>query len=195
MTRILVTGAAGFVGTNFLQRIKDKPDFQVTATYHTNEPKVRASNIRYIQANLLNINECLNILKDIEMVYMFAGRITSTAILADNPLAYVSENTIINVNMLEAAYLSGIKKYLWLSSTTGYPAAEKALKENNYFDGTPESPFEAVGQMFRYIERLSYFYSIESSKPMTVISLRPTAIFGEYDDLCLCPLITRTGNP
>lgn len=180
--KLLVTGAGGFIGTNFLERIQANPAFEVLAVYHRRKPSIEARNIRTIQADLQDFSRCLQLTQGIDWVCMFAGRLSTAAILAQNPLGPVTENTVINTQMLEAAHRAKVKKFLWLSSTTGYPASDKPLREEDFFVGTPPPPYEPVGWMSRYIETLSMLYATKSPSPMTVISLRPTSVFGKYDD-------------
>lgn len=180
--RILVAGSAGFVGTNFLKRLADLDQYEVVGVFNTCKPIIEASNIRYVQADLRNLNECKRVTSDIDYVCMFAGRLSTVAVMLKNPLGPVTDNTVINVNMLNAAYSAGIEKYLWLSSTTGYPKMDRPIAEEDFFVSDPPAPYEPVGWMSRYIEKLSMLYATKGQEPMTVISLRPTAIFGEYDD-------------
>jgi len=180
--RILVAGAAGFVGTNFIKRLVDVKDCDVLGVYNTNKPIIEANNISCIHADLRNLDECKRVVKDADYVCMFAGRLSTVAVMSQNPLGPVADNTVINVNMLDAAYSAGVKRYLWLSSTTGYPEMDHQMTEEDFFVSDPPPPYEPVGWMSRYIEKLSTLYATKSRKSMTVISLRPTAIFGEYDD-------------
>ena len=180
--RILVAGAAGFVGTNFIKRLVDVEDCDVLGVYNTNKPIIEANNISYVQADLRNLDECKRVVKDADYVCMFAGRLSTVAVMSQNPLGPVTDNTVINVNMLDAAYSAGVKRYLWLSSTTGYPEMGYQMTEEDFFVSDPPPPYEPVGWLSRYIEKLSMLYATKGQKRMTVISLRPTAIFGEYDD-------------
>lgn len=179
--RLLVTGAAGFIGTNFLKRVQGDPAFEVLAVYHRREPLVEARNIHYTKADLRDFAQCLKLTEGIDQVCMLAGRLSTAAILSQNPLGPVTENTVINTQMLEAAYRSRVKKFLWLSSTTGYPSSEKTLREEDFFLDAPPPPYEPVGWLSRYLEKLSLLYATKAKPPMTVITLRPTAVFGEYD--------------
>ncbi|OGQ05068.1 MAG: hypothetical protein A2W61_03030 [Deltaproteobacteria bacterium RIFCSPLOWO2_01_44_7] len=180
--RVLVTGATGFIGTNFLEHIKENSDFEVTAVFHNKQPFIQARNIHYLQSDLQSLQECRRIVKGQDYLYMFAGKMSTTAMMIQNPLGPVAENTILNAQMLAAAYEAGVKKYLWLSSTTGYPQLDRPMEEKDFFVGEPPSPYEPTGWMVRYIEKLSFLYATKPKRPMTVIALRPTAVFGEYDD-------------
>ena len=180
--RILVTGASGFIGTNLMRRVADVQQYDVVGVFNTRKPKIKANNIHYVQADLRNLVECREVVKNVDYVCMLAGRLSTTAIMSKNPLGPITDNTAINVNMLEAAYSAGVEKYLWLSSTTGYPQLGRVLIEKDFFESDPPTPYEPVGWMSRYIEKLSMLYSTKPKNPMAVISLRPTAVFGEYDD-------------
>lgn len=180
--RLLVTGAAGFIGTNFLNRIRNNPEFEVQAVFHVRKPRVHARNVGYVQADLRDFRDCQRVVADMDYVCMFAGRLSTAAILAKNPLGPVAENTVIQTQMLEAAHLVGVRKFLWCSSTTGYPAMGRPLKEEDFFISDPPSPYEPVGWMSRYIEKLAALYATKPKSPMAVIALRSSGIFGEFDD-------------
>ena len=180
--RIIVAGAAGFIGTNFIKRLANNEQYNIIGIFNNNKPSIIADNISYVQADLRNLDECKQLVKEADYVCMFAGRLSTTSLMLNNPLGPITENTVINVNMLEAALSAGINKYLWLSSTTGYPQLDRLLTEEDFFNSDPPSPYEPVGWMSRYIEKLSRLYSTKTNNSMTVISLRPTAIYGEHDD-------------
>ncbi len=179
---VLVAGAAGFVGTNFLQRVADQPDLSVIAVYHEKMPVVRGSNIRLVQADLRDPEQCRHLMNDVDQVFMFAGRLSTAAVLRNHPVGPVTDNTAMNLNMLEAAYWAGVKSYVWLSSATGYPYRFTPLREDEFFDEDPPSPYEAVGWMSRYVEKIGELYARRSNGRLTVASLRPTGMYGPYDD-------------
>ena len=180
--KLLVTGASGFVGTNFLNSVKNDSEFEILATFHSRKPSVQARNISYVQADLRKMEVCKKIVTKIDYVCMFAGRLSTIAIMNKHPLGPITENTIINMQMLEAAYLAKVKKFLWLGSTTGYPKADRPLREDSFFDSDPPVPYESIGWMSRYIEKISMLYATKPENPMTIIVLRPTSIFGPRDD-------------
>ncbi len=179
---LLVAGASGFIGTNFLQRVAQQPGISVIAVYRTRKPIIQGSNIRFVQADLGDREQCWNVMKDVDQVFMFAGKLSTAVVLKNNPLGPVTENTAINLNMLEAAYLAGVKTYVWLSSSTGYPQSSSPLVEDMFFEENPPAPYEPVGWMSRYVEKIGALYSLHSKGRFTVISLRPTGIYGPYDD-------------
>ena len=179
---MLVAGAAGFVGTNFLQRVADQPGVTVIAVYHERMPIVEGCNIQYVQSDLRNVDHCHELMNHVDQVFMFAGRLSTAVVLKNNPLGPVTENTVINLNMLEAAFLSEVKSYVWLSSSTGYPQRSSPLQEHEFFEEHPPSPYESVGWMSRYIEIIADLYARRSNGRLAVSSLRPAGMYGPYDD-------------
>ena len=76
--KLLVTGASGFVGTNFLNRVKNDSDFEVLATFHNKEPSVQARNVSYVQADLQKMEVCKKIVTKIDYVCMFVAQVYIT---------------------------------------------------------------------------------------------------------------------
>lgn len=178
----LITGSTGLMGTSTLLRLKDVPGVSVKAVYHKRKPRVVADNISYFQADLTDFNACKKVVKDIDYVLMFAATLSTAPVIAKNPVSHVTNNMIMNVQMLESSYLVGVKKFLFLSSSTGYPMKEKKLKEEDMFKGDPADVYFSVGWMSRYAEVLCRMYATKLKKPMTTVILRPTTIYGEYED-------------
>jgi GDP-L-fucose synthase len=182
--RYLVAGATGLMGTTALLRLMNVPGIAVRAIYHTRPPKIMADNISYVQVDLRNMDACKSIVEDIDYVLMLAAILSTAPVIAKNPVSHITSNMIMNAQILEAAYFASVKKFLWLSSSTGYPATEATLKENNMFDGDPPDVYFAVGWMSRYTEVLCRMYATKLKRSMTTIVLRPTTIYGEYEDFC-----------
>lgn len=178
----LVAGATGLMGTTALLRLSNLPGVNVKAVYHLRQPKIFADNISYVQADLRNLDDCKSIAEDIDYVFMFAAVLSTAPVIAKNPVSHITSNMIMNAQMLETAYFAGVKKFLWLSSSTGYPLIEGILKEENMFDDDPPDVYFSVGWMSRYTEVLCRMYATKLRNSMPTIVLRPTTIYGEYED-------------
>ena len=183
--KYLVTGATGTMGTHALLRLKDKPGITVRAVYHKRRPRIFAKNFQYVWAELTNPEDCKNAVTGMDYVLMFAGILSTAPRRAEDPVSHVTTNMIMNSLTLEASYFAGVKKFLWLSSTTGYPMIEGMLHEENMFDGDPPDNYFSVGWMTRYTEVLCRMYAKKLKNPITTIVLRPTTIYSEYGDFNL----------
>lgn len=176
--KILIAGATGLVGTNTLIRLKSMPEVDIKAVYHIREPEVFSDNISYLRADLTNFADCKRIVEGVDFVMMFAAKIARRSL----DLVYLIPNLLMNFYMLEAAYQAGVKKFLWLSSTTAYPVSDIPLKEEQMFEADPCGIYFPVGWTTRYIEILCRMYATKLKRKMLTVVLRPTTIYGEYGD-------------
>lgn len=181
----LITGATGLMGTTALKRFSNMPGVKLRAVYHRKKPFVYADNISYVYADLTNKKKCKEIVKDIDYVFMFASILSTAPRIARNPVSHTTETIIMNAQMLEAAYFADVKKFIWLSSSTGYPVKESALKEEQMFEGDPPDIYFPVGWMSRYTEVLGRMYATKLKESMPIVILRPTTIYGEYESFQL----------
>ena len=84
--RILITGASGFVGTNFLARLHGRAEFDLTAVYHSHRPQVLHDGVRYVHADLTDRTSCQEVCEGAEWVCHFAGKLSTTAVMATSPV-------------------------------------------------------------------------------------------------------------
>ena len=178
----LVTGATGLMGTTALKRLQNVPGVAVRAVYHRRKPHIFAGNITYVQADLEKSADCEEVVDGIDYVLFFAGILMTTPVLAANPISPLTSNLLMHAQMLEAAYRARVKKYLLISSSTGYPAQEKPLQEEDMFRGDPGDGYFSVGWLFRYVEILCRMYSTKLRDPMPIVVIRPSTIYGEHED-------------
>ncbi len=178
--RYLVLGATGLVGTHALELLNNAPGIQVRAVYHKRKPFIQAPNIEYAQADLTDAHALPPLFKDADYVMMFAGVVSPPPVMSKNPIDPAMQTLRMTMHCLEAAYHAGVKKFLWLSSTAGYPSAEGKLKEEQMFQGDPPDVYFSIGWMTRYLEVLCRLYSEKLKQKMTTIVLRPSMIYGEH---------------
>lgn len=176
--KILVTGASGLMGSTLLQRLKAAPDISVRAVFYNHPICIEGKNITPFKADLTDAEVCRNLTEGIDFLFMFAAKIDRHN-TGSRP---VLETLSMNVNMLEAAYRSGIRKVLWLSSAMAYPATDGLITEETMFMADPPANYFGMGWMTRYIEKLCQAYSQNSHRPMTTLVLRPSAIYGPFDN-------------
>ncbi len=177
--RILVTGAAGFVGSNLVPRLAAE-GARVRGTISRHEPAKAVSGVEYIRADLESAADCQRACEGMEFAVLAAANSSGAAVMATTPLMHLTPNVVMNARMLEAAYAAGLKKVLFLSSNTVYPLADFAVKETDAGYDFYESYF-IVGWMKRFSEIMCEMYARRLRKPMTTIVLRPGNIYGPHD--------------
>lgn len=180
--RVLVTGGAGFIGANAVQRLLSS-GAEVRATIHRKEPVIRDKRIEYIRCDLTRMEDCQKAVSGMDYVFMCAANTSGAAVIASTPLVHVTPNIVMNSQMLEVAYFARVKKFIWLSSNAAYPpSGDRPVKEEEMFAGEPYETYFGVAWMKRYTEILCRMYSEKLKNPMSTVVLRPSNIYGPYDD-------------
>ncbi len=177
---ILVTGGAGFVGANLTKCLSDL-GANVRATLHTKDAVVRDDRIQYIFCDLLNAEDCKRVCVDMDYVFLCAAVTSGAAVIEKTPLVHLTPNLIMNAQMLEASYASGVRKVLFISSNTVYPVTDYPVRE---IDASWEfyEKYFIVGWMKRFSEIMCEMYSTKIRKPMKTVVVRPANIYGPMDD-------------
>ncbi len=180
--KYLVAGATGLMGSHVLLHLRNVPNVQIRATYHKRPPHIQGDNITYVHANLSTPEDCQRIVDDVDYVFMLAGKLLTAPVLAKNPVTPVNDNLFMTVRLLEAVHFAGVKKLVWLSSSTAYPLVDEALAESQMMQGNPPDIHFGLGWMTRFIETQCQMYAEKLHSSIDTIVLRPTTIYGEYGD-------------
>jgi len=180
--KVLVTGATGLIGNVLIQRLLDQ-GADIRATIHRCEPRIKDDRIEYVKCDLTRGDDCRRVTAGVQCVFMCAASTAGAATMSSTPMVHVTPNILANSQMLEAAYEAEVEKFLWLSSTTGYPVSgDRPVKEEEMFEGEPFEKYYFVGWMKRFTEVLCRMYGEKLPRKMTTIVLRPTNVYGPGDD-------------
>jgi len=160
MTRILVTGAGGFIGHHLVAELKRQGHWVRGADIKRPEYGATAAD----EFQLLDLREPANARQaadGVEHVYALAADMGGMGYISSHHALILHNNSLINLNTLEAARAGGVKRYLYSSSACVYPehrqtdAAVTALKED---DAYPAQPQDAYGWEKLITERLCTHY-------------------------------------
>lgn len=142
MKNIIVTGGSGFLGSNIVDLLIKKK-FNVTVL---DKKKPKHSKVKFISSNLSNINKLKKITKKIDCIYHLAG-VSNINEVATIPVKTIRDNILYTNNLLEAARLNKVKRFIFASSiyvhgqsgnlyTTSKKAAEDIIKNYNLLFNT-----------------------------------------------------------
>jgi GDP-L-fucose synthase len=121
--------------------------------------------------------------KGVDYVFMCAANTAGAAVMANTPLVHVTPNVVMNAQILEAAYLANVKKFVFISSSAAYPpTGDRPVLEDEMFEGDPYVSYHLVGWMKRYSEILCDIYARKIRDPMPTVVIRPSNIYGPHDD-------------
>ena len=180
--KVVVTGGSGFVGTHFIQELLER-GANVRTSIHKTPLKIQDDRIEVLEnIDLTKFDDAMKLIDGADIVIHCAGYIGHpSSIATDFQIALNQINVITNV--LEACYKQGVKRFLDLNSSTGYPDKPYAITEDEYFDGEPFISYYNYGWMRRYRETLMEHTSHLCD--MHIGIARGTAVFGPHDNFDL----------
>ncbi|MBW7990855.1 MAG: NAD-dependent epimerase/dehydratase family protein [Planctomycetes bacterium] len=180
-SKVLIAGGAGFVGVNLIKRLV-KCGAHITATLHNKLAVIKDERVRYLKCDLTKPEDCARAVDDAEYVFMCAANTSGAAVMERTPLVHVTPNVVMNTLMLEAAHEAGVRKFLFISSNTVYPAADHSVKEDEMIPGQLFEKYFCVGWMKQFTEILCQMYAEKIKKTMNTVVVRPANIYGPNDD-------------
>ena len=183
MKKILVTGGAGFIGSNFIRYMLDKyKDYKIInldkLTYAGNLDNLKDTednpNYRFIYGDICNVNLVNDIVKDdVDIIINFAAE-THVDRSIEDPSEFMRTDFQGVYVLLEAVRKHNISKFIQISTDEVYGTAyERFFKEEDNLK--PRNPY-SVGKLAG--ERLAYSYFATHNVP--VIITRASNNFGPY---------------
>ena len=182
MKKILVTGGAGFIGSNFIRHILAKyPDYRVTnldkLTYCGNLENLKDiaknKNYRFVKGDVVDPKVVNTLVKGADIVLNFAAETHVDRSIKD-PSGFVRTNIFGTYTLLEAAKAHGTKLFIQISTDEVYGSISKgAFTETSPI--APNSPYSAAKAGGDLLAR-SYFIT----HGLPVIITRSSNNFGPY---------------
>ena len=180
--KALITGGAGFIGSNFTEyMLKKHPDYKLTVfdamTYASNPETInkfrKNKNFKFIKGDICDFKAVTAAVKGQDMIVHFAAESHVDRSIA-GPEVFIETNVKGTFNMLEASRLSGVNKFLHISTDEVYGSIKKGRsKEGDILD--PTSPYSSSKASADLIA-LSYYKTFG----LPVVITRSSNNFGPY---------------
>ena len=171
--KIFVAGHKGMVGSSIVRLLQSQDIELVTR----NRKELDLLNQQEVQIFFKN--------EKIDQVYLAAAKVGG--IFANNtyPADFIYENLMIQNNIIHSAFLSGVKKLLFLGSSCIYPKnAKQPMKEEELLTGKLEPTNEpyAIAKIAGIKMCESYNRQYGESHSIDYRNIMPTNLFGPGDN-------------
>ena len=180
--KVVVTGGSGFLGTHFLKELVNRGARVRTSTNKSLLQYESDEVIVYRGLDLMNLDDCIKLTEGADYVIHCAGEVAHPSSVPTDVQISLKQLNLIG-NVLEACGKNGVKKFLDLNSSTGYPDIRRPITEDEYWIDEPYKSYYGYGWMRRYREKLMEHVSKFSG--LEIGLARCTAIFGPHDNFNL----------
>jgi UDP-N-acetylglucosamine/UDP-N-acetylgalactosamine 4-epimerase len=178
---VLVTGGAGFIGSNLCEALLEKGNKVVcldnfaTGKRENLEELLKDSNFTLIEGDIRKLEDCLKATKDVDYV-LHQAALGSVPRSIKDPITSNDVNVSGFLNMLVAARDNGVKRFVFAASSSTYGDSESMPKVEDII-GKPLSPYAIT----KYVNEL-YADIFSKTYDLETIGLRYFNVFGRKQD-------------
>lgn len=167
--KILVTGAAGFLGTHLINLLKKETDIKNIKT-----PGFKQLDLR-VKEN------CAKAVKGVDVVIHLAANVGGIGYNREKPGELFYDNAVMGIHLIEEARKAGVKKFVQIGTICAYPKYTPVpFREINLWDGYPEETNAAYGLAKKML--LVQLQAYRSQYDFNAIYLLPVNLYGPGDN-------------
>jgi UDP-glucose 4-epimerase len=179
MSRVLVVGGNGFIGSHLVSRLVESGD-EVTVLHKYEQPRYGKipKSVRFLRGELTQESVLRKAVKGQDVVFHLLWTTTAIHELAnDDPAADVQENLIPSIQLIQACREANVGRLLFTSSGgTVYGRSQQTPIPENH----PHNPVTAYGVSKLAIEKyLQMFHHLHG---FDFAVLRPSVPYGPYQN-------------
>ncbi len=180
-SRVLVTGGAGFIGSNLTEvLLAQGNEVVVLDNFATGKMEnllgfVKQKNFRLIVGDIRNMDDCRKAVDGIDYVFHEAA-LGSVPRSVKDPMTSTAVNILGFVNMLYAAQEAKVKRFVYAASSSTYGDSKTLPKVEDKI-GNPLSPYAIT----KYVDEL-YAKNFHDLYGIDTIGLRYFNVFGRRQD-------------
>lgn len=183
--KVLVTGGAGFIGSHLAKTLIDRGCKVYIAD---NFSRGRKENIATIMdkiqlytIDLTKLENCILATKDIDYVFHLAASVGGIQYIKKENVAGSTPSLLMNTNMLEAAQINNVERFLFASSACIYEERSQKLNEFKEEDAYPANPLTTYGWAKLMGEIQCRAYHLDYGLKTT--SVRIFNAYGEHENI------------
>lgn len=179
--KILVTGGAGFIGSNLCESLVENGNTVVALDNYATGKKenltqlLKNPNFTFIEGDIRNLSDCNKACEGVDYV-LHQAALGSVPRSIKDPATSNAVNISGFLNMLIAARDSGVKRFVYAASSSTY-GDSKGLPKVEEVIGNPLSPYAIT----KYVNEL-YAGIFSKTYGLETIGLRYFNVFGRKQD-------------
>ena len=179
--KILITGGAGFIGSNLCEYFINKGhqvvclDNFATGHRHNLNAIVNHPNFKLMEGDIRNLSDCEKAVHDIDYV-LHQAALGSVPRSINDPITSNDVNVSGFLNMLQAARDAKVKRFIYAASSSTYGDSEALPKVEDVI-GKPLSPYAIT----KYVNEL-YADIFSKTYGLETVGLRYFNVFGRKQD-------------
>ena len=180
-SKILVTGGAGFIGSNLCEHLLDLGaevrclDNFATGHLKNIEPFFENSKFRLIEGDIRDLNTCKTASEGVDFI-LHEAALGSVPRSINDPITSNDVNVSGFLNMLVAARDNSVKRFVYAASSSTYGDSKSLPKVEDQI-GKPLSPYAIT----KYVNEL-YADIFKNAYGLDTIGLRYFNVFGRRQD-------------
>jgi len=175
--RYLVTGGAGFIGSNIVRRLlREGHEVQVLDNFSTGDrDNLKGLDVELIEGDVVNYYIVQRAIKGIDYI-LHQAALSSVPRSINDPIATGSVNVLGTLNVLAAATEAGVKRVVYASSCSIYEDSPELPKRETMLPA-PKSPYAASKLAGEHLCRVFY-----ETYGLKTIMLRYFNVFGPHQN-------------
>ena len=178
--KILITGGAGFIGSNLAKRLVNDGHNVVVLDSLLRGNKLDKdtfNKLLFIKGDVRDRSLVIEASKGVDMIFHFAA-VLGVDIVADNPVETMDVEVIGTRNVVDAAEINNVKRIMYASTSGIY--SHSAIVKNALTEEVLVDPRTSYAMAKRYNE--IYLASHHEERNLNVISVRFFNVYGSNQD-------------
>ena len=172
--KILITGGSGFLGYHIVKNL-------------VQEKGVSRNQIIIPRSQNMDLRvweNCRRVVTNSELVIHLAARVGGIGFNQKNPATLFYDNIIMGAQLMEAARLEGVQKFVQIGTVCSYPKFTPVpFREETFWNGYPEETNAPYGIAKKALLVMAQSYRQQYG--MNVIYLVPVNLYGPKDNFDL----------
>ena len=172
-SKVFVAGHKGLVGSAIVRNLKSK-GFTNIITVDKEQLDLRRT---------LEVNMFFN-MEEPDYVFLAAAKVGGIGANSEYPAEFIYDNLMIQTNVIDSAYRSGVKKLIFLGSSCIYPKFPKMpITEDQLLEGQLEGSNDSYA--IAKIAGIKMCQAYRKQYDFNAISVMPTNLYGPNDNFDL----------